>query len=63
LLAYGWILLALVLVTEIPLFQMIFETEPLNSQQWGVCLVASVLFLLAGEVFRLILSSVITPSP
>ncbi len=58
LLAYGWILLSLVLITEIPLFQKIFGTESLTTQQWGVCLVVSVLFLLVGEIFRLILRSV-----
>jgi Ca2+-transporting ATPase len=54
-LAYGWILLILVLVTEIPLLQQIFETESLTQQQWGICLVAAMLFLFVGEVFRLIL--------
>jgi Ca2+-transporting ATPase len=54
-LAYGWIVLILVLVTEIPLLQQIFETESLTTQQWGICVVAAVLFLFAGEIFRLIL--------
>ena len=53
-LAYGWILLILVLVTELPLLQEIFETESLTPQQWGICLVAAVLFLFAGEIARLI---------
>ena len=53
--AYGWIVLILVLVTELPLLQQIFETESLTVQQWGICLVAAILFLFAGEIFRLIL--------
>ena len=54
-LAYGWILLSLVLVTEIPLLQNVFGTQSLTTQQWGICLVAAVVFLFAGEIFRLIL--------
>ena len=57
LLAYGWILLSLVLITEIGLFQKIFGTGPLTAQQWAVCLVASMVFLFVGEIFRLILRS------
>lgn len=54
-LAYGWILLILVLVTEVPLLLKVIETESLTSQQRGTCLVAAVLFLLVGEIVRLIL--------
>ncbi|MFA9405345.1 MAG: cation-translocating P-type ATPase [Anaerolineales bacterium] len=54
-LAYGWILLSLVLVTEIPLLINIFDTQPLTMQQWGICLVAAFLFLFVGEIVRLIL--------
>ncbi|MGB3717499.1 MAG: cation transporting ATPase C-terminal domain-containing protein, partial [Candidatus Promineifilaceae bacterium] len=54
-LAYGWILLILVLVTEIGLFQRVFETEPLTLQQWGICLIAVVFFLLVSEVLKLLL--------
>ena len=54
-LAYGWVLFILVLVTEIPLLQKVFQTESLTVQQWGICLVAAVLFLFAGEILRWIL--------
>jgi Ca2+-transporting ATPase len=54
-LAYGWILLVLVLVTEIPLLQKIFETESLTPQQWGICLIAVVFFLFVSEIIKLIL--------
>ncbi|MFA9491713.1 MAG: cation-translocating P-type ATPase [Anaerolineales bacterium] len=54
-LAYGWILLSLVLVTEIPLLINIFDTQPLTMQQWGICIVAAFLFLFVGEIVRLIL--------
>ena len=54
-LAYGWILLVLVLVTEIPLLQKIFETEPLTPQQWGICLITVVFFLFVSEIIKLIL--------
>jgi Ca2+-transporting ATPase len=54
-LAYGWILLSLVLVTEIPLLINIFDTQPLTMQQWGICIVAAFLFLFVGEIVRLLL--------
>ena len=54
-LAYGWILLSLVLVIEIPLFQNIFDTQSLTMQQWGICLAAAVAFLFVGEILRWIL--------
>jgi Ca2+-transporting ATPase len=54
-LAYGWILLILVLVTDIPLLQQIFETESLTPQQWGVCVLAVVLYLVISEILKLIL--------
>ena len=55
-------MLILVLVTELPLLQQIFETESLSAQQWGLCLVAAMLFLLAGEIARLILRLVLRRS-
>jgi Ca2+-transporting ATPase len=55
LLAYGWVLLVLVLVTEIPLLQRIFDTESLTPQQWGICLVAAVFFLFVSEIVKWIL--------
>jgi Ca2+-transporting ATPase len=58
LLAYGWILLALVLVTELGLFQRLLGTEPLTSQQWGISFLAAFLFLFAGEILKLVLGLV-----
>jgi len=55
LLAYGWVILVLILVTEIPLLQRVFETESLTPQQWGICLMAAVLFLFASEILKVIL--------
>ncbi len=55
LLAYGWVLIVLVLVTEIGLFQRIFETVPLTLRQWGVCLVSALFFLIVSEILKLIL--------
>jgi Ca2+-transporting ATPase len=53
--AYGWVILILVLVTEIGLFQRIFDTESLTLQQWGVCLAAAVVFVIVSEVVKVIL--------
>ncbi|MCP4212873.1 MAG: cation-translocating P-type ATPase [Halieaceae bacterium] len=55
LLAYGWVVLVLVLVTELPLLQRVFETQSLTPQQWGICLIAAVLFLLVGEILKVVL--------
>jgi Ca2+-transporting ATPase len=55
LLAYGWVVLVLVLVTEIGILQRIFETEPLTRQQWGVCLLAVVGFFFVSEIIKVIL--------
>ncbi len=54
-LAYGWVLLILVLVTEIGLLQRIFGTEPLTLNQWGVCVLAVVVFFIVSEIVKLIL--------
>jgi Ca2+-transporting ATPase len=53
--AYGWVLLVLVLVTEIGLLQRIFGTEPLTLQQWGVCVLAVVGFFFVSEIVKLIM--------
>ena len=54
LLAYGWILLAMVLLTEIGLFQRIFGTESMTLQQWGICVLAAFIFLIFGELYKVI---------
>ncbi len=57
LLAYGWVVLILILATELSFFQRILGTEPLTSQQWGICFVAALVFFFVGEfikwIFRL----------
>jgi Ca2+-transporting ATPase len=55
-LAYGWIILILILLTEIGMFQRIFNTVPLTNQQWGICFIVAFLFLFASEIAKLILS-------
>ena len=54
LLAYGWIVLVLILVTEIGLLQRIFDTVALNPQQWVTCLLAALGFLVFGEILTLV---------
>ena len=55
LLAYGWVVLVLILVTELPLLQRVFETTSLTPQQWGICLIAALFFLLVSEILKVIL--------
>ncbi|MGB2799706.1 MAG: cation-translocating P-type ATPase C-terminal domain-containing protein, partial [Dehalococcoidia bacterium] len=55
LLAYGALILALVLVTEIGLFQRIFDTSSLTLHQWSICIIAALLFLIVGETLKFII--------
>jgi len=52
LLAYGWVVLILILATELGFFQRILGTEPLTTQQWGICFVAALVFFLIGEFIK-----------
>jgi Ca2+-transporting ATPase len=52
LLAFGWVVLALVFVTELGLFQRLFDTTTLTSDQWRVALIAAAVFLFVGEIFK-----------
>jgi Ca2+-transporting ATPase len=54
--AYGWVILVLLLVTELGILQGIFDTVSLTRQQWGICFIVALLFLFAGEIAKLILS-------
>ncbi len=53
--AFGWVLLSLLLTTELPLLQKIFGTTSLSPKQWGICLLAVVVFLLVGEITKVVL--------
>jgi Ca2+-transporting ATPase len=53
--AYGWVILVLILVTELGILQSIFDTVALTSQQWGICFIVALLFLFASEIVKLIL--------
>jgi len=55
LLAYGWVVLILVLVTEIGILQRIFGTESLTKQQWGAIILAVFVFFILSEIVKLIL--------
>ena len=52
LLAYGWVILILILATELSFFQRILDTEPLTTQQWGICFVAALVFFFVGEFIK-----------
>jgi Ca2+-transporting ATPase len=53
LMAYGWIVLVLVLVTEIGILQRVFDTKALTRQQWGICLAAVLVFFVVSEIIKL----------
>ena len=55
LMAYGWVLLVLVLVTEIGLLQRLFGTQSLTLQQWGVAVLTAVGFFFVSEIVKLLL--------
>jgi Ca2+-transporting ATPase len=52
LLAYGWVVLILILATELSFFQRLLDTEPLSTQQWGICFVAALVFFIVGEFIK-----------
>jgi Ca2+-transporting ATPase len=52
LMAYGWVILILILATELSFFQRILDTEPLTTQQWGICFVAALVFFFVGEFIK-----------
>jgi Ca2+-transporting ATPase len=54
-LAYGWIILAMLMVTELGILQSMFDTVPMTRQQWGICFIVAALFLFASEIAKLIL--------
>jgi Ca2+-transporting ATPase len=53
--AYGFIIVALLLLTELEVMQNIFDTAPLTGQQWGICFIVALLFLFVGEIAKFIL--------
>ena len=42
----------MLLVTEVPLLRNLFHTTPLNTRQWGLCLLMSLAILLLGEAVK-----------
>jgi Ca2+-transporting ATPase len=52
LMAYGWVILILILATELSFFQRILDTEPLTTQQWGISFVAALVFFFVGEFIK-----------
>jgi Ca2+-transporting ATPase len=53
--AYGWVILILMLVTELGILQGIFDTVPLTRQQWGICFGVAILYVFASEIAKVIL--------
>jgi len=56
--AYGWIVLAMILVTEIGFFQRLFGTEPMELRQWGIVFLAAFVFIFLGELLKIILNAI-----
>jgi len=54
LMAFGWVLLTTVLVTEIGLFQRMADTTSLSGNQWFMAIALAVSLLVIGEIFKLI---------
>jgi len=52
LLAYGWVILILILATELSFFQRLLDTEPLSTEQWGICFAAALVFFFVGEFIK-----------
>jgi Ca2+-transporting ATPase len=52
--AFGFVILAMILTTELPIFQRIFDTLSLTSAQWLDCLIAATFALVGGELAKLV---------
>jgi Ca2+-transporting ATPase len=48
----GLTLVLTFLVTELDFLQRIFDTVPLTSRQWGICLLAPVVYLAIAELVK-----------
>jgi Ca2+-transporting ATPase len=55
LLAYAWVVVGTMLVTESGILKSIFNTTPLTFDQWILCLVPGIILLILGEIFKAIL--------
>jgi len=44
--------LILILATELSFFQRLLDTEPLSTQQWGICFAAALIFFLVSEFIK-----------
>jgi Ca2+-transporting ATPase len=47
-------LLLTLLVTELGFLQRIFDTVPLTSSQWGICLLGPIIYLVVIELIKLV---------
>jgi Ca2+-transporting ATPase len=52
---YGFVILALILVTELGILQNVFDTVSMTGQQWGICFIVALLYIFVGEIVKLIL--------
>ena len=52
--AFGFVILIMLLTTELPLLQRIFDAVSLNSSQWVVCVIAAAFALVGGEFSKLV---------
>jgi hypothetical protein len=52
---YGWVILILMLVTDLGILQSIFDPVPMARQQWFICFGVALIFLIVGEIVKLIL--------
>ena len=59
----AWIIVAMVLLSEVGVFQSVFNTASLTPQMWWICLGAALCFLVVGELFRLILRLALKDRP
>ncbi len=53
--AFGWAVIASILITQTKALQELFATLPLTATQWGICLVPGVVLLLLGELLKVVL--------
>ncbi len=55
LLAFGWVVVGTMLMTEVGLMQKVFHTVALTPHQWELALIPGIVLLVLGEIYKVIL--------
>jgi Ca2+-transporting ATPase len=63
LMAFVWVVLGSMLITDMGILRHMFSTTPLTSDQWELCLLPGIVLLVLSELYKLILRARRQSSP